>query len=139
LTTLEQDDSYSVHAVVVGLGGSAVVGRVVAIVLTAALIAGAAAIGRRGNEAGAIALAAAAALTLSPIVWQHYLVLLLVPLAIRRPRLSPIWFLPLALWACDLRGDNGDLWQTILVPLVGAALVVWCLLPSASRSARRLA
>ena len=37
----------------------------------------------------------AAALMLSPIVWLDYYAVLAVPLAIVRPRLSPIWLLPL--------------------------------------------
>jgi len=32
------------------------------------------------------------------IVWLHYFILLIVPIALARPRLSPLWFLPLALW-----------------------------------------
>lgn len=37
----------------------------------------------------------AAALLLSPIVWLHYFILLLVPLALARPRLARAWMLPL--------------------------------------------
>jgi hypothetical protein len=40
-------------------------------------------------------LALIAGLTASPIVWDHYMVLLFVPIALASPRLSPIWFLPL--------------------------------------------
>ena len=42
-------------------------------------------------------LALAASLLLSPIVWLHYFVLLVVPLALSRPRLSAAWALPLRL------------------------------------------
>jgi alpha-1,2-mannosyltransferase len=48
---------------------------------------------RRG-DAAAISLALAAALAASPIVWLHYLVLMLVPLALAQPRLSPLWVVP---------------------------------------------
>jgi hypothetical protein len=41
-------------------------------------------------------------LTLSPIVWLDYFALAAVPLALARPRLSAIWFLPVATWG--LRG-----------------------------------
>ena len=57
-------------------------------------------------------LAIAAALTISPIVWLDYFALAAVPLAIARPRLSWVWFLPLATWG--LRGaglDIGDPWD----------------------------
>ena len=41
-------------------------------------------------------LAIATALVASPIVWLDYFALTAVPLAIARPRLSWIWFVPLA-------------------------------------------
>ena len=47
------------------------------------------------NEAQTFCLAVCAALVMSPVIWIHYLVLLYVPIAIARPRLSPLWFLPL--------------------------------------------
>src|SRR5579875_2656584 len=34
----------------------------------------------------------------SPLLWAHYFSLLLVPLALRRPRLSPVWALPVLMW-----------------------------------------
>jgi hypothetical protein len=42
-----------------------------------------------------LTFALAAALAASPILWIHYFLLLLVPLALFRPRLSPLWFVPL--------------------------------------------
>jgi hypothetical protein len=64
-------------------------------------------------------LAIAAALTLSPIVWLDYFALAAVPLAIARPRLSWVWFLPLATWG--LRGAGlhiGDPWDIARLLLV---------------------
>jgi len=64
-------------------------------------------------------LAIAAALTISPIVWLDYFALAALPLAIARPRLSWIWFLPLATWG--LRGaglDIGDPWDIARLLLV---------------------
>jgi hypothetical protein len=49
-------------------------------------------------------LALASAFLLSPIVWTHYFVLLVVPLAIRWNRLSPAWLVPLAMWVCPGTG-----------------------------------
>ena len=43
---------------------------------------------RRGDEERSFTCAVAATLALSPIVWLHYLVVLLVPMAIARPRFS---------------------------------------------------
>ena len=49
---------------------------------------------RPDGERQAFCLALVAALSASPIVWDHYMVLLFVPIALVSPRLSPLWFLP---------------------------------------------
>ena len=59
---------------------------------------------RRGDDRRSFTCAVAATLALSPIVWLHYLVLLLVPLAIIRPRFSAIWLLPVLLWVSPRPG-----------------------------------
>ena len=57
-------------------------------------------------------LAIAAALTLSPIVWLDYFAVAMVPLAIARPRLAWVWFLPLATWGLSGAGLGiGDPWD----------------------------
>ena len=65
----------------------------------------------------------AAAFVLTPILWLHYLVLLVVPIALARPRLSALWFAPLALTVFEAlnwyrgwpRGDGGALVSVALV------------------------
>ena len=52
---------------------------------------------RRGDDRSAFILAIAASLALTPIVWLHYFALLLVPVAVSRPRLGVVWFVPLAM------------------------------------------
>ncbi len=126
LADVEQDRSYSLHAVLAGVAAPAVVVTVFPVLAALALFALAVRVGRLGREAQGLALAIAALLAASPVVWQHYLTLLLVPLAATRPVLSPAWLAPFLLWACELRGDNGSLWQTILVPSVAALLVASC-------------
>lgn len=63
----------------------------------------------------------AACLLVSPIVESHYLVLLIVPLALARPRLSPIWALPIILLLTPADYPSG--WQHALSLAVFAALV----------------
>lgn len=53
--------------------------------------------GLRGQSRSAFILAIAACLLTTPIIWLHYFALLLVPLALTRPRLSPIWLVLLLL------------------------------------------
>ena len=83
-------DSYTLFGLLSQSGASETAGR---------LRCGPAACSSSGPRGGAsFTLAIAAALTLSPIVWLDYFALAAVPLAIARPRLSAVWFLPLATW-----------------------------------------
>ena len=49
-------------------------------------------------------LATLSVLAFSPIVWIHYLALLLVPVAVLRPRLSVAWLVPCLMWVDAVRG-----------------------------------
>jgi hypothetical protein len=68
------------------------------------------AVSRRDERRG-FALAAAAMVLLSPVVHLDYFVLLLVPLALVRPRLDAIWLVPVGLWIGAQSGNGAD-WQT---------------------------
>jgi Glycosyltransferase family 87 len=62
---------------------------------------------RRGDpraDAHGFLLAVLAMLVFSPIVWLHYLVFLLVPLAVLRPRFGVAWLMPSLLWALPFAG-----------------------------------
>lgn len=54
----------------------------------------------RRDDFSAVTLTVVLVLVASPIVWNHYLLLLLVPLAIARPRFTWLWSLPILLWLC---------------------------------------
>jgi hypothetical protein len=138
VSATEDDRSYSLIGVFTGLGASAGAARVIAVLVASALVGAVFLLGRRGAEIASLTCAVGAALALSPVVWQHFLVLLLVPLAIAMPRLGVAWFLPMVLWACDLKGDNGRLWQTLLVPGVAVLLgVIICRASATQGSAAR--
>lgn len=53
---------------------------------------------RQGDHVGAFAFGVAATLAAAPIVWGYYFTLVLLALALRRPRFSPAWLLPLLFW-----------------------------------------
>jgi alpha-1,2-mannosyltransferase len=79
-----------------------------------------------------LTLVLAAALLLTPILWLHYLVLLLVPIALARPRLSFLWLVPLVLTLFELldwyRGwPRGDGEALVSVAAVVAIVFVWAL------------
>ena len=90
-------DSYTAYVVALDAGASPSVARAAWIALGAALLVALVVVARRGDDAGAFILALAAALALTPIVWLHYFALLIVVAAVARPRLTLLWFVPLAL------------------------------------------
>lgn len=80
------------------LGLSLTAAEAVAFAAGGLLLAAAVVVAQRpGGDQRSFALAIAASLLLSPIVWLHYFVLLLVPLAIARPRLDRAWALTVPL------------------------------------------
>ena len=102
LSSDEASSSYSVIALSVRAHLPEAVGVVLSLLAAAVLLAAAAWVARDERRAfpdrdvAVLTLVLAAALAASPIVWVHYFLLLLVPLALTRPRLSPLWFVPLA-------------------------------------------
>jgi hypothetical protein len=123
LAEVEQHTTYSVTALALALGASAAAAQAATVAAGLLALAGCVALGRRDDDAGSLAAALAAALLLTPIVWPHYLALLVVPLAIARPRLDAAWLLPLSLWLVTGTSD-GVAWKIALaVALVPA--VVW--------------
>jgi alpha-1,2-mannosyltransferase len=94
------------------------------------------AIGRRGRDAPALALCVAASLLATPVLWPHYFVLLAVPLALARPKLSLIWAVPMAMWV----GPPTDpvTWQILVALAVGATMVAGAVrLPHSRRQVPR--
>ena len=121
LAELEAQESYSLVGAFtsVGIGDSA--SRALAVAIAVALLGLCAVYGRRGADFASFSYALAAALAFSPIVWLHYLVLLLVPLGIAKPRFSAVWLLPMLLWLTPLNG-NGEAVQPLLPMLVAAGV-----------------
>lgn len=103
LVDVEAENSYSVFAILRTIGLPEVVAQLLVLAAGAVLLAlawrAARAIGLDEGERDRRSLtwALAAALVMTPILWLHYLVLLFVPIALARPRLSALWFAPLAL------------------------------------------
>ncbi len=109
-------DSYTLFGLVAQAGGPDVVGR--ASTLICAIGLAVATVRFRS-----FTLAVATALGASPIVWLDYYALAAVPLAIARPRLSLIWFVPLATLGLEGAGwQIGDALGTVRV--LGAFSVV---------------
>ena len=103
LADVEAENSYSVFAILRTLGAPEVAARIVVLALGAVMVALAwraareVALSELERDRRSLTLILAAALVLTPILWLHYLVLLYIPIALARPRLSALWFAPLAL------------------------------------------
>jgi hypothetical protein len=135
LVDVEADQSYSAFAVLRALELPELAAR--ALVLAAGLaLLGLAWRAARDEQRRpvdrdrvSLGLALAAALVLTPILWLHYLVLLFVPIALARPRLSWVWFVPLSLtvleWRDWYRGwPRGELDALLSVAIASALVLV---------------
>jgi alpha-1,2-mannosyltransferase len=102
LTKVEARNSYSAFADLRALGLPGGVAQVVVVLGSVALLVLAARAARASDldelerDRRSLILTVAAALVLTPILWLHYLVLLLLPIGLARPRLSPLWLVPVA-------------------------------------------
>ena len=95
LSTISEGVGVSVVAALLKLGIGSEVARALALVGGAALVVhGARLIKRPAGEQRAFSLAVLAGLVASPMVWPHYLALLVVPIALAAPRLSLLWLVP---------------------------------------------
>jgi glycosyl transferase family 87 len=122
-----EHDVYTPFALLTDLGVPDTAARAITVALGLAVLA----LAWRRQSLG---LAIAAALVLSPIVWRHFFVLLLVPLALSRPRFDAVWLIPIGLWVGD-GTFNGAPWQTACVLALVALTFALCeLRPRASGS-----
>jgi hypothetical protein len=126
LSDIQSENSYSLIGIGAELGLSPWFGRLAALVGGVGLLAWCVLLGRRGDDLRSLTAAVAATLVLSPIVWLHYLVLLVVPLALSRPRFSPLWVLPIFLVVSPRPGYAEGI--ATFLPAVVAAIVLVVLL-----------
>ena len=138
LTDVVAWNSYSLDALAVAAGLPELAQRLLPLAVGGAALALVILFGRRrtrDDDARAFCTAIAAALALSPIVWTHYFALLVVPIALARPRLSPLWLLPLAFWLSPNQ-SGGELWRIGLVLAVTCVVFVVTIGASLPRPAR---
>lgn len=133
VTDREELRSYSVLALALDHGVDRTAAYALAALLAAAVGVWCLVLARRGREQHALLLGVAMALLSTPVTWAHYFALFVVPLALLRPRLSPVWAFPVVMMACP--GVAPDTWQLLLALAVGTAVVVGALRPAAVTSA----
>jgi hypothetical protein len=120
---VEAPRSYSLVALGMRLGLGRGPSTALALTIAGAVLVAALVLARRDTEGGrSFALTIAATILLSPVVWLHYFALLVVPVAILRPRFGPVWLLPLLLWPCPVMISGPTWWP--LAPLGVFALLI---------------
>ena len=143
LSDAEAESSYSAFAILRTIDVPELAARGIVVVLCVGLLLLA---WRAARTAGsdpderdrrALTLALAAGFVLTPILWLHYLVLLVVPIALARPRLSVLWFAPLTLTLFEAldwyrgwpRGDGTALFSVALVVTLVFVASLWSARP----------
>jgi Glycosyltransferase family 87 len=137
LALIEADATVSLSAGLIALGLSFGVAHVCALLVAVGLLGRAAWLAREpGGERACFILVVVAALIASPIVWPHYLALLLVPIALVSPRLSPLWLVPVLAYLAPVAHSQGHPWA--IAPYLAMCAVVASvgLRPDGLRSSR---
>jgi Glycosyltransferase family 87 len=126
LTALEADVGVSLTAGLMKLGIASSVAQLCALLSAVVLLGRAAWLARKpAGERTAFALVVVAALVASPIVWPHYLALLLVPIGLVSPRLSALWLVPLLAYVAPVAQTHDHPWA--IVPYLIICAIVACL------------
>jgi hypothetical protein len=115
--------SYSVQSLLISFHVPASTSELVAGALVVAVVVALVLLRQRGDEV-VFSAAIVSALIATPILWNHYLVLLLAPIALARPRLAPLWVLPLVLWVTPHPESLGIVWRIVLVLAVIALVAI---------------
>ena len=126
LSEIQAENSYSLVGMAATAGLPSAVGQVLTALVGGGLLVACVVFARHADDRRSFTCAVAATLALSPIVWLHYLVVLLVPMAILRPRFSAIWLLPVLLWVSPKPGYAEGL--STFVPAVAVVIVLVALL-----------
>jgi hypothetical protein len=134
LDNAAEDRAYSTFSLARHVGASGAVATTVGVVIATLAALACFAVGRRGRHRDSFAICVGVALLATPIAWLHYFALLLVPLALLRPRFGPLWLAPLVLVVCPPTAPAS--WQIVLALSVAAILVMVSLRSSSGHTAR---
>jgi len=125
---------YSPVAVLLRTGLPYDIARLVAPAVTLVALTAVVLLAREGETGRAFAAAVAAGIFGSPIVWMHYLVLLVVPIALSRPRFGAVWFVPLAYWGLSGQENKGSAWNIVGMLAVTAIALALAMRPERERA-----
>jgi hypothetical protein len=91
LSAFEAPMSLSIVSFGTFVSGSSLAGTFLSLAAGLIVVVGMARAANRDDDVRVFCLSVVAALAMSPIVWNHYLLLLCVPLALTRPRFAVVW------------------------------------------------
>jgi hypothetical protein len=128
INDIESGDSYTVKILLQNIGFGRSVAELVWAAVALAVVLAIVFFGWRGDDRRSFAFAGAAMVFAIPVVWLHSFALLLLPVAVMRPRLTAAWLLPI-LCVIGTGTGNGSNLQTAGVLAVGAATVAVAVLP----------
>jgi hypothetical protein len=109
-------DGYGVAAFAADIGFGRGVGIALEVLLSLSVALACLRSARRGQDHHALTLTILLMLLASPLVWNHYFALIMVPLAIARPRFGWVWLGPVVLLVCP--DDGVHFWQLTLTWIV---------------------
>jgi len=115
LNDVQRWKSYSLQSLMVSLDVSPTIGEALSVAVALLGMVAIAVVAHRRGGRQAFAVAIVVAVISTPILWLHYLILLLVPIALARPTLTPLWFLPACIWVTPHLDSLGVVWQMALV------------------------
>lgn len=125
---------YSLLALAQDAGLPGILPELLAALVALGILAATVVFGVRGDDERSYACAVCAMVAVTPIVWLHSFALLLAPLALLRPRFSPLWLAPAALWLFAPGTGNGEPWQTASTLALAGLVAVVALVPSRQRA-----
>lgn len=126
---LQDSTGYSLIALSSHLGLGRTVGYALIVALSCLLVGTAVALAKAGQEERVFGVAVLLTIVISPQADTHYFAMLLVPLALIRPRLFWAWLAPLALWVCPATQSHS--WQIVLWWALGIAVLAGLVAPAA--------
>ncbi len=122
MSKLEQYTAYTPLAVVLHLGAGQTLADIGAVACAALATVAALVFARKERDLALMLGAVAVSLLATPVVWRHYFVLFLVPLALARPRLSVLWFLPVLMWTFPV--TDPTLLQTLVALAINLVIAI---------------
>ena len=127
LDHLEAPQSYSPEGFAFAVGAPSWLAHLLP---AAAAVAGIVWMSRQRDDRLLLSGAVIVALIATPILWLHYLALLVIPIALVRPRLAPAWALLVLLWVTSKPEASGEIWRISFALAVIALVALISLRPA---------